>query len=1709
MTENGEDATWRALLKRLIHHPDLKEALSEQEEGLSESNVDNEDDKEEEKEKKEPKSVEEQEVSLETLEKKLEKALLLLRLKMWPASEQMSQTAPVVDYKAGPIWEEIGETRSSATRGLEGHSEALIGTETFKSGAISYCVNLRDTQPDGELGWHVSHTVNGTSHREFVRLKLSTGVFSWGDQRSILALPPNFQFRPNDYIGCFIDIDRLAFRFTVNDVRLPEVCFRTSDSWNTSAPTPSNTPTPISSATNGTTSSNSATSSSATSSAKGEKNSTPLTKVQHLLVGSYLKSVSSEVRTYTVQLGKDAVWRASGYRSSMAKLKHGHIPYFCSSPFRPLVDTTSGLKSFESQCDLILSILYSALEYMPRLSDIERLDLKPSSSSSSKTREYKVLKTIGISKKAGGGEGNGAKLKTKGKHTLQTIYDEGAPQISKENAQKLIDLLIYSRTVGLRAVAGKDVGSPFLDGTGGQWAYLLRTSIHSFLVKLRVRNLDTFKKNALSHFLSLLKEEDMWTDSFLTNVIVEASEGLNTYTNMCKVVNAELVAKVERKGTFEDWVKIFYLLACSRRCVKLFSQYYIAFFHNNFAAPTLDHRIRLEPYVAKEDWYRLDDLPKLGSNSNCSLQSLMNALSRRHWLLGQLMYRLVRYHAQDEHPEEEEEEKKGEPSKESKNEEKFNSDSSNSAENITEINDSSQNNASQEPLSSSAASSPNSEMPPLEEVISASSDSTSHSGAENGAPKNEKDENARPSSRVVKPPIKNEALNALRTVVNNTMERGKTAAQTAWAPLNGLLFALLAAIGNVAPEVRNTVLNNVLYSDALQNPVRYNVDRLGGTLNHVIKTYPNPLEIEPSATNPAYPNVSFPDAESGWIFELLDVATHLLSYAYVPAYQHMQGLMNEYEVTGKVAQSVAQARARRIREVSISEGLWDPVSQQPTRTAYSSKIPMDDLDTLEVANAEARSHLGIAHAAGVFDLLDPYVHSLLFYMSQWLSQAIIHTCANPTRSSLIYYFPEDYIHALGNLIHIIKPISSTSDYYDDPDCLLPSMREVDVWETLDPSDPDATQAANENSLDSNSASDSHLHYLNACHGRSRGPSPQTDYNITEELDDGQIRTIHSTNISASSSSDADAPAKVVKRTVMKKRQLWSDNVLMHAFSTLVLQDRVLNPNLLASILQQMCKLVDSSLSTSKFKLGPNCFMEFLDVCFTLFVDKRLMFWTIILDGFKAIVSSESENSKLYEGYIRKYVSNSINKKKVKAFLNKLFNLVNWGQNELDVHIDSYIEKLKLLTTNIDTIIAPPGGIEAEEPVISRSPSSAALSLDEQFGFGSYASRENGRDSREEGENTLRRSLSATFNAQNAASSSDNSSSAPLGFGPSRSMQTSSGSIQNTNPSQQASSSSGGANANSGASSSSSPGSQQAQSGPPQQVQSARPSVALEDRGFARSAALPGWVLVETGHAERVVVELPEDSESDRIELLRALTSVKSGIDVIVNEAPLYFTVVNQILDLLAYMVSAEPSMFESDALILTRTCEIVGHTMSRMLDMTGSPPTAKLWRLFGVVPKPGDTLPESNLKPRSFFELDSYTSIIICTRIVRDLLMNVNTQQSALSHLSDLIPRKTIELLLSFDSQISDWKETVGVAFKALKEHDNKAQREVLLRSGQEECPICYANPVNTTFVPCNHRSCGSCIERHLLNEKKCFFCKADITAIRKDGEFDLRVSMN
>lgn len=74
--------------------------------------------------------------------------------------------------------------------------------------------------------------------------------------------------------------------------------------------------------------------------------------------------------------------------------------------------------------------------------------------------------------------------------------------------------------------------------------------------------------------------------------------------------------------------------------------------------------------------------------------------------------------------------------------------------------------------------------------------------------------------------------------------------------------------------------------------------------------------------------------------------------------------------------------------------------------------------------------------------------------------------------------------------------------------------------------------------------------------------------------------------------------------------------------------------------------------------------------------------------------------------------------------------------------------------------------------------------------------------------------------------------------------------------------------------------------------------------------------------------------------------------------------------------------------------------------------------------------------------------------------------------------------------------ETVKSMIRHLDHYRTKLPSAETPCNEEDLCTICYAYPVSAIFKPCNHTSCHACIERHLLNNRYCFFCKTTIVQV-------------
>ena len=73
-----------------------------------------------------------------------------------------------------------------------------------------------------------------------------------------------------------------------------------------------------------------------------------------------------------------------------------------------------------------------------------------------------------------------------------------------------------------------------------------------------------------------------------------------------------------------------------------------------------------------------------------------------------------------------------------------------------------------------------------------------------------------------------------------------------------------------------------------------------------------------------------------------------------------------------------------------------------------------------------------------------------------------------------------------------------------------------------------------------------------------------------------------------------------------------------------------------------------------------------------------------------------------------------------------------------------------------------------------------------------------------------------------------------------------------------------------------------------------------------------------------------------------------------------------------------------------------------------------------------------------------------------------------------------------------------GLIAQTRAKHEARKLRGLKRIDSLEVCPICYAEAIDTRFLPCQHTSCADCIARHLLNSKRCFFCNTAIESTEK-----------
>ncbi|XP_011648350.1 E3 ubiquitin-protein ligase RNF123-like [Pogonomyrmex barbatus] len=162
-------------------------------------------------------------------------------------------------------------------------------------------------------------------------------------------------------------------------------------------------------------------------------------------------------------------------------------------------------------------------------------------------------------------------------------------------------------------------------------------------------------------------------------------------------------------------------------------------------------------------------------------------------------------------------------------------------------------------------------------------------------------------------------------------------------------------------------------------------------------------------------------------------------------------------------------------------------------------------------------------------------------------------------------------------------------------------------------------------------------------------------------------------------------------------------------------------------------------------------------------------------------------------------------------------------------------------------------------------------------------------------------------------------------------------------------------------------------------------------------------------------------------------------------------------------------------------------------------------------------------------DLESVDHFPILAAVIGILLALLEKEMNVTTKLTNEVPRITRSLLTEPSFQISSLYFVLGDTklkntktknvkpFSLLNYQEDVTAEEInrvkqmityldtyrtllpdtkLISDDDNTCTICYAFPITATFKPCNHQTCRTCIDRHLLNTRECFFCKATIDKV-------------
>jgi hypothetical protein len=231
----------------------------------------------------------------------------------------------------------------------------------------------------------------------------------------------------------------------------------------------------------------------------------------------------------------------------------------------------------------------------------------------------------------------------------------------------------------------------------------------------------------------------------------------------------------------------------------------------------------------------------------------------------------------------------------------------------------------------------------------------------------------------------------------------------------------------------------------------------------------------------------------------------------------------------------------------------------------------------------------------------------------------------------------------------------------------------------------------------------------------------------------------------------------------------------------------------------------------------------------------------------------------------------------------------------------------------------------------------------------------------------------------------------------------------------------------------------------------------------------------------------------------ALIECTSALPQAQRKATIMFDLAVSLLRLIEVITMEAPSTFLQNELNTTRLIELVLIVVSRTTTGSDSstfdsvlshdpPVLEKVSRVSIYAPVVG-ILINLNRPPTSAESSDTSSQQIGSEKV--DIVKTIVEAPSfSLAAFEFMVAYDWESALLgdpTFD-RFSEFKVFVNAVKKEVE-----TKKEVVRSPSIELCSICYSEPIDTKFEPCGHLSCHKCINRHLLNNTRCFFCNADV----------------